>query len=55
MLEGITVDTPQELVIAAFADRLGWTYQDITNTPLWLLETLLLKWKIEADHQAKEK
>lgn len=41
---------PYELVIAAIVDRTGWTYQEIVSAPQWLIDTLLLKWRLENEH-----
>lgn len=40
--------------MAAIADRTGWTYQEIINTPQWLLDTLLLKWSLDNEHDKKQ-
>jgi hypothetical protein len=49
ILEGIREDVPSELLIAIISERTGWTYREIVESPQWLIDTLLLKWRIDAD------
>ena len=51
MLEGVSVDTPPELVTALIAERIGWTYEQILDQPRWLIEALLSKWALESEKQ----
>jgi hypothetical protein len=54
VLEGINEEVPSELLIAHISDRTGWTYQEIISQPQWLIETILLKWRIDGEKN-KEK
>lgn len=45
----MNVGAPSELVIAVIAERVGWTYEEIMLAPQWLIDTLLLKWRVEGE------
>lgn len=42
------------MAIVAFCHRLGWTYQEYMNQPLWFLELLNLKLELEDDFNKRE-
>lgn len=52
-LAGAGFELTHELVVAIVCERMGWTYWDFEAAPVWLVDTLLMKWTAEARH-AKE-
>jgi hypothetical protein len=41
------------MLIVSICERLGWTYQDYMNQPVWFIDLLLAK--MDIDHQRAEK
>ena len=47
-------EVPEEILIAELCERYGWTYEEYLNAPDWLIETIKLKFSIEAEYQKSE-
>ncbi len=39
---------------ALICEKMGWTYQQYMDQPVWFLKTLVLKWSEEAQHNKEQ-
>ncbi len=39
----------EEMTIAIFCEKMGWTYEQFLNQPQWLLDTLWIKWRCDGE------
>lgn len=53
LLHGVGGELSEELTATLLCDKLGWTYDEFLDTPVWFVKALL--GKIQADNQYAER
>lgn len=35
-------------------EKTGWTYDQLNDTPKWFVDTMLIRWRAEAEYRKRE-
>jgi hypothetical protein len=42
---------PEEIKETILCEKIGWTHEEYLKQPAWLIDTFLLKWSLDNEHQ----
>jgi len=35
-------------------EKTGWTYEQLNDTPQWFIDTMMMRWRAESEHNKRE-
>jgi len=54
LLNGDKTDLSDDVTMAIVCDKMGWTFQEYREQPIYFIKTLLLKWSVENEVSNKK-